>query len=621
MGLDYRRWVERARAHAPIVRTDEERAELLASASAEPSSTPYARTSLHRDDVGEVMLATWARDAACAVHDHGGSGGLVQVLEGEVVETRYRWDASRGLVAGPVLHHAAGATIRVARDAVHAMRAVGATRTLHVYGPAPETMRVHDLDARVSYEVGDGHGAWLPVAASAIRRLERFEDVAARRARPVVLVGYTTHYREGSAEFERAAATLAARLARELPEAEIRLLPMRWKRDFVSAVESLAEDARTLQELHFVGHSGMYGIMFGSTEFPEQLSPHEWRTLRAPFAEGGRAVFHACRTGRWFAPFVARTLGIEAAGYHGYTTVSLDPERFVWDAPWLVKDRPLHVIACDGRKSHGLVGALRKHAGRAAAHPLRRFEPEPADEAPSYDRVATTYDAAFADIRVRAPELRFVEHALAHLGPGPLRVLDVGCGNGAMLGALAPRLALGVGVDASSGMIARASHRQRAHRHLSFEVIEGPELPFEDASFDAVVSFLSFRYLDWDPMVRSMARVLRPGGRLVIVDMVDKPIELREMPLFVRSTARHLATRVRHRRFVERLERLTRDPAWQRMLSYNPIRAEHEYRWYLESRFPGRRLEVLSASRTARVVAFDSGPKDAGWRLTPMSFP
>ena len=63
---------------------------------------------------------------------------------------------------------------------------------------------------------------------------------------------------------------------------------------------------RTLAELHFVGHSGMYGPMFGSTAWPEQFSPHEWRTFPLPWAVGAEAYFHACRTGRWFAPFFAR---------------------------------------------------------------------------------------------------------------------------------------------------------------------------------------------------------------------------------------------------------------------------------------------------------------------------
>jgi hypothetical protein len=48
------------------------------------------------------------------------------------------------------------------------------------------------------------------------------------------------------------------------------------------------------------------------------------------------------------------------------------------------------------------------------------------------------------------------------------------------------------------------------------------------------------------------------------------------------------------------------------MLRHNPIRAEHEYRWYFASRFPGTRLDLLTATLSQRVVAFDSGPLPKG---------
>ena len=56
------------------------------------------------------------------------------------------------------------------------------------------------------------------------------------------------------------------------------------------------------------------------------------------------------------------------------------------------------------------------------------------------------------------------------------------------------------------------------------------------------------------------------------------------------------------------------------MLRYNPIRAEHEYRWYLESRFADRRVETLDIARNSRVLAFDSGPITQRW-FPPQSYP
>lgn len=65
---------------------------------------------------------------------------------------------------------------------------------------------------------------------------------------------------------------------------------------------------------------------------------------------------------------------------------------------------------------------------------------------------------------------------------------------------------------------------------------------------------------------------------------------------------------------------MVKKPEWRAMVATNPIRAEHEYRWYLESRFPGSHLETLDVTPTKRTVAFASGPMREA-RLTPLVFP
>jgi SAM-dependent methyltransferase len=388
-------------------------------------------------------------------------------------------------------------------------------------------------------------------------------------------------------------------------------------------MERIAMRGEALDELHFLGHSGMYGIMFGSTSWPEQLSPHEWRSMRIPFADGASAYFHACRTTRWFAPFFARTFGVRAYGHHGYTTVSARPDRFSWERLRPGKDKPVYLVCVAGRKTHGLLGALRKYVARPAVEPMTGFDPAPPDGDTSYDAVAPLYDRAFSDIRVRRDEWRWLERRLdaAHPAGSRLpRVLDVGCGNGALLCALEGRIAAGAGVDASPGMIARATARARTHPKLTFQTLREPRLPFADGSFDVIMSFLSFRYLDWDPMVAEMQRVLAPEGRILIVDMVEKAPVLRDAPLLARSAALHVLRHARDRRFVRDVRSLTSHPDWKMMLRYNPIRAEHEYRWYLESRFPGEKLVTLSLGRTHRLVAFDTGARRPG-PVLPLSYP
>ncbi|HEY3500752.1 MAG TPA: methyltransferase domain-containing protein, partial [Polyangiaceae bacterium] len=172
----------------------------------------------------------------------------------------------------------------------------------------------------------------------------------------------------------------------------------------------------------------------------------------------------------------------------------------------------------------------------------------------------------------------------------------------------------------SRPMIECAERRGRLHPKLAFRTIAGPSLPFASGSFDLVTSFLSFRYLDWDPILAEIRRVLAPGGRLLVVDMVEQALGVRDVPVLVPSAVRHLLRHVRDRRFVRSMAELDAHPAWQAMRRHNPLRAAHEYRFYFESRFPGRRLETLSVGRRARLVAFDTGPVDAA-RFAPLSYP
>jgi SAM-dependent methyltransferase len=435
-------------------------------------------------------------------------------------------------------------------------------------------------------------------------------------------IGYTTRYRGGGQKFARAANTLGGELRRAHPQAEIRVTQVDRKADFVEEMRRIAAPGQRLDELHFLGHSGMYGPMFGSTAWPEQLSPHEWRSLGIPFDEGASAHFHACRTARWFAPFFARTFAVRTFGHQGYTSVSTRPDRFVCEPFTRRAETPLYLVSVPGRKTHGLLGSLRKYLFRPLVIPMTAFDPAPARGA-GYDAVADLYDRAFADIRVRPDEWRWlcqgVERARQAGGRAP-RVLDIGCGNGALLAALEGRIASSAGVDVSRTLIDHATRRAAGSPELCFRTIEGPTLPFPSGSFDVVISCLSFRYLDWDPMLSEIRRILAPGGRLLVVDMVEAAITLRDTPLCVRSAVSHLQRRLRDPVFTRNLRALTGDTAWKCMLGYNPIRAAHEYRWYFESRFPGRKLETLNVGRRARLVAFDSGSFGAE-PVAPLSYP
>jgi len=74
-------------------------------------------------------------------------------------------------------------------------------------------------------------------------------------------------------------------------------------------------------------------------------------------------------------------------------------------------------------------------------------------------------------------------------------------------------------LDLSAGMLGHARMRCRVHRRVSVVQGDSERLPFADDSFDAVTCCHSFHhYPKQESVVAEMHRVLRPGGRLVIVD-------------------------------------------------------------------------------------------------------
>jgi ubiquinone/menaquinone biosynthesis C-methylase UbiE len=122
-------------------------------------------------------------------------------------------------------------------------------------------------------------------------------------------------------------------------------------------------------------------------------------------------------------------------------------------------------------------------------------------------------------------EGRFKELLVEQAAPAPgQRVLDLGCGTGTLAIQVKRRqpAAEVAGLDADPEMLDQA--RAKAERSgVELELTEGfsNELPYEDASFDRVLSTLFFHHLDPQPKrqtAREIARVLRPGGELHVAD-------------------------------------------------------------------------------------------------------
>lgn len=106
---------------------------------------------------------------------------------------------------------------------------------------------------------------------------------------------------------------------------------------------------------------------------------------------------------------------------------------------------------------------------------------------------------------------------------GRPETLDLGCGAGHAAYALASGGAIVTAYDLSSEMLAVVQEQAAARGLDSIATRQGAaeRLPFEDASFDLVVTRYSAHHWSYAPAcLRSIRRVLRPGGRLVVIDSI-----------------------------------------------------------------------------------------------------
>jgi SAM-dependent methyltransferase len=99
-------------------------------------------------------------------------------------------------------------------------------------------------------------------------------------------------------------------------------------------------------------------------------------------------------------------------------------------------------------------------------------------------------------------------------------VLDVGCGTGRWLARYEKRQFRPVGLDATSSMLKRA-----ATRNLSGPLVaaDAQHIPFRDETFSLVSALTVIQHLPWDGQresLQEMARVLKPGGHLLLLDLI-----------------------------------------------------------------------------------------------------
>jgi ArsR family transcriptional regulator len=134
-----------------------------------------------------------------------------------------------------------------------------------------------------------------------------------------------------------------------------------------------------------------------------------------------------------------------------------------------------------------------------------------------FSTAAAEWDALRAELYGETADL----HATLGLLDDEWVVGDLGCGTGRLAAALAPFVARVVAVDASRQMLQAARRRLGGVDNVELRQGELEQLPLESGSLDAAVAFLVLHYLVEPARALAEARrVLAPGGRLLVVDML-----------------------------------------------------------------------------------------------------
>lgn len=186
------------------------------------------------------------------------------------------------------------------------------------------------------------------------------------------------------------------------------------------------------------------------------------------------------------------------------------------------------------------------------------------------------------------------------------RVLDMGCGAGHASFAMARAGAADVvAYDLSPAMLEVVAAEAKVRRHAQIHTAQGPaeSLAFPDACFDMVVTrYSAHHWLDMRQGIHEAARVLKPGGTLIVIDVISP-----ENPLF--DTVLQTVEILRDLSHV----RDYRESEWRNTLASAGLSHIASHRWKLTMEFDGwvARIGTSAARITAVQTVLDELPGEA----------
>jgi 2-polyprenyl-3-methyl-5-hydroxy-6-metoxy-1,4-benzoquinol methylase len=230
----------------------------------------------------------------------------------------------------------------------------------------------------------------------------------------------------------------------------------------------------------------------------------------------------------------------------------------------------------------------------------RTLDPQSFDHlAGRYDRLATLLGA---ELRTW---VRF------HLPVRGGRAVDLGCGTGVLTEQLAERYGEVLGVDLSGPMVEHA-RRHRSRPNVVYRQADLRDVtPAGDGTFDLVVTAYTLHHLpDLDGALQRLRALVRPGGRALVVDLVDErsPVPRQWFRAEARRTfAADLWHRRRPVREAVELLRLSLDPDWLDHQATDRLHPPDEWATHARAVFPGAVITPLHRARALSWTA-PAGP-------------
>lgn len=155
------------------------------------------------------------------------------------------------------------------------------------------------------------------------------------------------------------------------------------------------------------------------------------------------------------------------------------------------------------------------------AHDALRLEQRLAERQPDSRALFAGMAGEWERLRAELYGEGFTGAALTALLPPEWVVADLACGAGSVTARLAPHVARVVAVDASPEMLAAARQRARGLANVELHEADLSALPVADGACDGALLLLALTHLERPAAaLAEMARILRPGGRAVVVDLL-----------------------------------------------------------------------------------------------------